>query len=258
MKTYMYAYKNGSKSAKLLSEALGIKRLKHEGKPIEVGLLINWGASSIKRAVTAYRVINEPEAIRLAANKLKTFRKLAENGDINIPEFTENPYTAVEWFDAGQTVVARHTLTGHSGEGISIANAGKEIPEGFIDAPLYTKYIRKKQEYRVHVCNGEAFFIQRKARSKDVADADVNWQIRNHANGFIFAHKDLGDLPFELEEQAVLAVDQLGLDFGAVDIVFDLDKKRPTVLEVNTACGIEGTTLEKYVEQFNNLIEGEW
>jgi hypothetical protein len=41
----LYAYKQGSKSAKALSQALGIKRIKHEGDGLKVkGTLLNWGA----------------------------------------------------------------------------------------------------------------------------------------------------------------------------------------------------------------------
>ena len=41
--------------------------------------------------------------------------------------------------------------------------------------------------------------------------------------------------------------------FGAVDMIVTKSGKW-YVLEANTACGLENTTLEKYVEQFKHLV----
>ena len=45
----------------------------------------------------------------------------------------------------------------------------------------------------------------------------------------------------------MLAIKVLGLDFGAVDIIYNKQEDKWYVLEVNTAPGIYGTTLDKYV-----------
>lgn len=250
----LYAYKNGSKSAKALCESLGIKRLKHEGPLVRTNVLINWGASNITRNVECEVLLNDPDAVKIASNKLKTFRAIEEAnlGGVTIPEFTTSSLVAKMWLDKGHAVVARHKLSGHSGEGIEIIDPRNEDirTDEFFLAPLFTKYVKKDEEYRVHVMNGKAFFIQRKAKRKDIPREEVNYQIRNHANGFIFAHKDLGDLPEGLEQSAIMAVKALGLHFGGVDVIYSRKTNLCTVLEVNTACGLEGTTLEKYAEQF--------
>jgi len=248
----IYAYNNGSKSAKALAEKLNIKILKHEGKPIRFkGPLINWGNSGdIKRHIECGGCLNPPNAVRNAVNKLQAF-KLMEAG-VSIPSFTDEHQEAVKWLNEGSTIIVRHKLNGHSAEGLEIVNpneAGEhdDLPE----APLYTKYIKKDQEWRIHVFQGKVFFEQRKARKKDVPDDKVNWQVRNLNGGFIYSHVNV-DAPKNVKEEAIKAVEALGLDFGAVDIL-TTKRGEAYVLEVNTACGLEGTTLEKYAEQFANL-----
>ena len=246
----IFAYNNGSASAKALAAALDVKRIKHEGPVLNIPkqVVINWGASAIARQIKAKTILNKPEAIAVASNKLKTFQKLSDNKAINIPGFTPEAQNAVQW----GTVVVRNKLTGHSGEGIQIleAGAGDVIPK----APLYVQYIPKRDEFRVHVFQGKIIHLQQKKRDKEVPDDKVNWKVRNHGNGFIFAFQDVV-LPEAGRIQAIMAVKQLGLDFGAVDLIYNAKQDKYYVLEVNTACGLEGTTLDKYVEAFKAIKE---
>jgi len=247
----LYAYNNGSASAKALAAALGIKRLKHEGKIVE-HTVINWGASHIARPICeGQRIINHPVGVSKAVNKLTTLKAFKEAGVV-APEFTEAFVEAWKWVAEGFTVVARTVLNGHSGQGIVLLD-GNTNPEDFPEAPLYTKYIKKDQEYRIHVFQGEAFFVQRKARKMDVPAEQVNWQVRNLAGGFIYANQNV-ECPDVYKVEACKAIAALGLDFGAVDLITDKKTQLGYVLEVNTACGLAGTTLDKYVEVFRNFL----
>jgi len=152
-----------------------------------------------------------------------------------------------------KAVVCRTILNGHSGAGIVIATNEEEL----VDAPLYVEYIPKKEEYRVHIFKGEVLHCQRKARKLEHPADKVNWQIRNHANGFIFEIKEPEDVPEMCIEQALLAVQAVGLDFGAVDVIWNEKQQKAYVLEINTAPGLEGSTLDKYVEAFIKETENE-
>lgn len=147
-------------------------------------------------------------------------------------------------------VVGRSTLTGHSGDGITIGVKGDDILAR--DAPLYTRYIGKESEYRLHVVGGSVIFTQRKARRLE--HADPNWEVRNLANGFVYVAADRTN--DATEQLAVGAVRALGLDFGAVDIIFGRREPYigPYVLEVNTACGLEERTAQKYAEALDNYL----
>lgn len=244
----LFAYNQGSQSAKALAQALGIKRLKHEGKLLVLkgdDFVINWGASNIDRAMDA-NILNHPYDVAKACNKLTSFRLFKEAGVVT-PEWTEEHEDACHWLRE-HSVVARTVLNGHSGEGIVICDKTKVLPV----APLYTKYVKKAEEYRLHVFQGEVFFVQRKARKHDVPDDQVNWKVRNLDGGFIYANKDV-EVPEEYKSEAVKAIAALGLDFGAVDLITEKASGKAYVLEVNTACGLAGTTLDKYVEVFKRL-----
>lgn len=250
----IYSYNNGSASAKALAAALNIKLLKHEGKPIRFqGPLINWGNSrDIVRHIECGGCLNPPDAVRNAVNKLQAFKMM--EGKVTTPPWSESLEEALKWRMAGDAIVARYKLTGHSAEGLEIFPTDKDL-ENVRKAPLYTKYIKKEHEYRIHVFRGEVFFVQRKARKLDVPDDHVNWQVRNLAGGFIYSHVNV-EAPENVKEEAKRAITALGLDFGAVDVI-TTRRGEAYVLEVNTACGLEGTTLEKYAEQFRAVQSGE-
>jgi len=248
----IYPYKPGSNSARDLARELDVRRISHRnsrfrGRPEKT--VINWGASTVPEEVAKCTLINRPDAVRLASDKLQFFR----NAECRKPEwFTDWEMAATYSEDNDCTIVVRHVLNGHSGEGIELVERGHYMPE---DAPLYTVYVPKKQEYRVHVFNGEVIDVQRKARRRDVPDEQVNWKIRNNDNGFIFARNGdaLGDVPQDVLNQAVQAITSLGLHFGAADVVYNNSRSQTFVLEVNTAPGLEGTTLENYARAFRAL-----
>ena len=137
--------------------------------------------------------------------------------------------------------MVRSTLTGHSGVGISLCTSNDDVPQ----APLYVKYIPKRKEFRVHVIFGKVVDIQQKRKREGFENA--NFQVRNHANGWVYCRENLEE-PTGLREAALRSVEELGLDFGAVDIIWNEKHNRCYVLEVNTAPGLEGTSVNIYAD----------
>ena len=261
---YILPYKMASASAKALADELNIRRIRSEGsrfKGKEDKVVINWGCSEVSEEVSKCTIINPPDKVALASNKLKFFQQVTDYNDelyeldedinysdlVNIPKFTSSFRVAKSWIRDRSIVVERHKLTGNSGEGIRISECEEDLQE----APLYVQYIPKKQEYRVHVAGGQVVDLQRKARRHDVPDEDINWRVRNHDNGFIFQRNDLV-VPPQVSEQARAACKACGLDFGAVDIIYNERQQKAYVLEINTAPGLTGQTLEGYVNRFKN------
>lgn len=242
-------YNMGSASAKALAEAMNIKRIKHVGsrwvgRGVGRDTLINWGCNRhdlLPRG--SYSIINHPDKVRLATNKLDFFQALGDTFRDEIPDWTQDKSTARQWIEEGSVVVCRTLLRANSGRGIVLASSVDEL----VDAPLYVKYVKKQDEYRCHVALGGVFDVQRKMRRRDTPDEDVNWKIRNHTNGFVFGREGIT----YCEDRDQLAADvvvALGLDFAAVDLIYNRHYNKYYVLEVNTAPGLTGTTLEKYTD----------
>lgn len=243
---FIYPYKKGSGSAKVLAHALGAKRIKLENsrfKPRRWKTVVNWGSTKCP-----HDCLNHPNPVYAASNKLHTFNLLKING-VSTPEWTTSYGLASIWLKEGHTVVCRHTLVGSSGQGIELVSSPEnELPE----APLYTKYTKKKDEYRVHVFDGRVIDVQRKMRKKDVPDTEVDWKIRNLAGGFIFGREGVNPDDSVLKE-ATRAVSSLGLLFGAVDVGCH-PEEGIRVYEVNTAPGLQGSTVDAYSEAIRSYV----
>jgi glutathione synthase/RimK-type ligase-like ATP-grasp enzyme len=255
MTYFVIPYKTGSTSARDLARGLGGKRVKRDNsqyRPRPGHTLINWGCSndSIPPRLASLPMLNPPEKVTRAINKLTCLTAL-KAADILVPEFTDNRSVALDWVDQGLTVVCRTILTGHSGNGIVIVDENYEdrIP----NAPLYTKYTKKKEEYRIHIVKGTIISCQRKARRTEVADSDVNWKVRNMDGGFIFARNEDHEYPASVLAAAKKSLQTLELDFGAIDIIYNAYQEKAYVLEVNTACGLTGTTLTDYINAFKEI-----
>jgi hypothetical protein len=160
---------------------------------------------------------------------------------------------AEAWLYVGrEAVVARGVLTGHGGNGITIIEPDdkKALPY----APLYTKYIPKKSEFRVHFMRGYgAFKFQRKARVLDYPEEKINWKVRNIGNGFIYALADdiSDDLKDRLKNLASNVSMLLQLDFFCLDVIYNMRRDMLYLLEVNTAPGLSDNTAAEYAEAFD-------
>ena len=80
--------------------------------------------------------------------------------------------------------------------------------------------------------------------------------VRNLANGWVFCRDNVVE-PDGLRDAAVSACAALGLDFGAVDIIWNERENKCYVLEVNTAPGLQGTTLENYANAIAAWIKAQ-
>lgn len=245
----IYPYKLASASSKQIAEAL---RNTHGRKTIRVypdrkyrpsgdDIIINWG--NAHRPEWKYaNILNKPEAVALAVNKLVTFKKLEEQGVRTVP-FTTDREVANEW----RTIFERHALNGHSGAGIKVTTRGNVGV-----APLYTKGLLPCEEYRVHVFKGEVIDYSKKVKHEGGDLIESNDElVKNKAAGWEF----LRDVKQRegVCKRALEAVAALGLDFGSVDVIRHDNKSY--VLEVGTAAGLSPRGVEIYAAKINSYAK---
>lgn len=102
-------------------------------------------------------------------------------------------------------------------------------------ATHFMEYIDIEREFRVHVVNGKSIKISQKSI------------VGNHRNGARFSYPHDFNHKKTVRRAAIKAVEALGLDFGAVDVMWAND--RAYVSEVNSApCLTDrySDTLERY------------
>lgn len=216
-------------------------------RPRPKDIQINWGSSTIPGWVHN-SMKNIPESVAVSANKLTAFNAL-NRARVSIPEYTADRHVANAWRAEGSTVFERHTLSGSGGDGVVVIPPTAATVGA---APLYTKYIKKKNEYRIHVFGGVIIDQQEKRRRRDLPDDNRQTLIRNLANGYVFCHDDVAPHD-DVRAQSIAAVTALGLDFGAVDVIWNERRGEAYVLEVNTAPGLEGQTVDAYKRAILNL-----
>lgn len=259
----IFPYNKFSKSGKSLAGQFHIKptnyvmdgSIPYDGNPY---LLINWGSQSVP---SRYRdptnkviIINQTKSVHLASNKIKFFEQMKQAG-VRTPEFTTDVNEALDWLKDSE--VLGRNKTGTCGTDIVF---GSEELDVFVQRDFWTKYKKKKAEYRIHVFRDDVIDFQKKAVRKTdehgnpINTSDIDFRVRNLANGFVFIRDNITP-DADVFDQARAAVRALDLDFGAVDIIWNQHEKSAYVLEINTAPGLEGSTIQSYTNAIKKLKE---
>jgi hypothetical protein len=247
----IYPYKFGSKGGKVMRDWLPAVRVRDIGRYRRRinDLIINWGNTNAPSFGESD--LNKYEAVARACNKVEALTTMREAG-VRTVEFTLDKEEAQRWVDEGHTVYARTLTRANSGRGIVIVSGDDELP----NAPLYSKGIVSDIEYRVHVFRGVAIDYTKKIPLESSNLTIAESKIKSHSRGWTFA-RNVETRP-SVQEEAIKAVNALGLDFGAVDIIINPNNKnRPHVLEVNTSPGLEAgsRTFNSYKEAIYKYVE---
>lgn len=156
-------------------------------------------------------------------------------------EFTTSHQEALAWVQEGKCVVARTLTRASEGKGIVVAETPEQLPK----APVYTVYKKKKREYRVHVYEDKVVCVLEKRKKKGFDGVDA--KIRNTANGYVFCRQDVTE-PEGIRELAIKASKVTNSAFKGVDIGYNEKLNQLFVIEVNSAPGMEGTTVQQYTQ----------
>lgn len=219
----------GSQSAKRLAEALTAHlgyKVWRSTKPNPKKEALNYGAG---------------------VDKLTQYKWFEQQG-VPALEFTTDVDIASQWIDEGHFVFGRKLLNASCGKGIQVFDPEQAHAMG-THIPVYTKYKKKKREFRVHVFRDKVVRVVEKKLRKDW-DGPRESKVRNLANGYVFCGCD--DYPDGLTALALQASKVVQSDFKGVDVGYNEKKNELFVIEVNSAPGIEGQNVQAYL---NAIVE---
>lgn len=239
-----------------------------------------------KNEPIAYDIYNHPFSVMVAASKVQTFSHL--KGKVNIPYYiarnSENlpwerdfhihegrprhverydyrdnlwswkdglSHQVIDW--ANKNIVFIRKDSGSGGDDIKVVRKSEELPNYLQPTQFLSIYVKKVREYRIHASPTEVISVSEKRRELDVEQTLDQKLIRNRANGWVFCRRDVA-VSEEAKRVAMAAVQALDLQFGAVDMI-ENKKGEVYVLEVNTAPGLEGQTLQDYADFFERKLK---
>lgn len=248
---------NGARALRDTLRSLGITcskvDIKQGKKYPKLAYNIKWGCFPYPEGIQGTCLNHNASDATL--NKLTCFEWLSTHG-IPVPRFTTDINTAKAWRTELGTkrIYERHKLRGSEGEGIVVKEGDAELSP----APLYVEgCYGKRREYRIHVMGDSVtrrtFIQQKKRRVTGVEASTEESKVRNLANGWVFAHKEIQAPREHTIQCAVGAIDAFGLSFGAVDVI-EMDKEGAFVLEINCAPGLQGATLFFYADAIKEVL----
>jgi glutathione synthase/RimK-type ligase-like ATP-grasp enzyme len=233
--------KKSEPSARLIAEAGGFEAVRSSHGDI------NWGRNDANTRLNAdtSRVTNK-----------RVMRQLFAEARIPMPELIDNPRRAVRAGTSqpggcgdGRVIVGRPDY--HSkGRGFWLCKSLRDVERALDGTRLkkpathFMEFIQAPYELRAHVFMGKSIRIS----LKDISGREGNHNIYTTAK----PPKHLRDL---VREPAKRAVEAVGLDFGAVDIL--ATDTECWVLEVNSAPGVGGTMPELYARVFKDWKEND-
>lgn len=196
----------------------------YRGRPINFGFGINPHA------------INSPQAIQNASNKRIALQIMNEAG---VPTPILYPAPKIP-------CVARPDRH-RAGSGFYLCREYNDLDWALRQgATHFMEFIEGGREFRVHIAFGKSIKIAEKIGGNSI--------IRNFAHGSTFMYPDFNHKK-TLREVCKKAVMSLGLDFGAVDVIYKEGKYY--VLEVNSAPSLTSNSdvLDRYVRAFKEEEE---
>lgn len=258
MGLYVYCPRK-STGAFELARALDAKRLrKFDGlsfwdkttrfDPEEGSTIVCWGTAL--PPIDGLRVLNSME---IQLDKYQQWVKLSRV--VLSPRMSKPDSYRGERYYRESGYVPRSSY--HTG-GLDLLGMGKTVR-----ADYYTFKENFTNEYRIHSFNGRSIRAGQKVpREGFTPVSEADWKpnsnllhpwVRSYDGGWKISYNEFSSTPL-MREIAHKAVKTLGLTFGAVDLA-----QRPNgdlvVLEVNTAPGIEGNTLNVYARAVKRWVE---
>lgn len=292
---YLWCSGPTDQTGSLLADKLKISWGTKRPDPKNLLLLIGWGTKTKNQTnLKKIPIINHPDKIHENRNKLNALQ-IMKKADIAVPNFVLANVALNEIKKTTNRIIklpiVGRTKFHQGGKGMwvcpTIGQVRSAINEG---AEYFQNMIDIDKEYRVHVADNEVIYVAKKIqrskeemkeafvrkefeRQKALAEKShdpfdetgvkrvlerqaskmvVDHLIRSNTRGWKFSRVTKYDK--DLATMSIQAVKALGLEFGAVDCCID-DNGNIWIIEINTGPGLEGSSLEAYINKFTKMID---
>lgn len=245
------AYTKASRiTGRQIAEAMGIPHGIRQPSPLPDNI-IRWGS---RRWMMGRRhTINWAAAIAKASDKVMALM-LMQEAEIPTVEFA---LTWDEAIQAGDKIILGRRVSGMQGRDIRVYDPQRLYNGTYPKAPSkthewYSIYEKPTREVRIHVVDGNVIRVQGKYLDYPEQAGD-NPFVRNFKSGYRY-RTPAQELHSSRLHWAVRAVDVLGLDFGAVDMLLFGSQEECKILEVNTAPACSPLTVQKYADALTAML----
>lgn len=239
----IYAYKPGTAASRLAKQLrTSIQYPRGNGKGVVRRARepqVNWGCAV---TLDGQHVLNG-KGVSTALSKVRSY-ELWQAAKLPVPQWSRKAEDLLKLLSSKRSILARRDGLS-KGQGIilmgpewreKVLGMAKEVGRPIGD--FYVERLSYHREFRVHVWLGEVIHAQAKVG----VDVQPGVIAKNFENGWEYTSQNLERYATDvhlrdIEQLAVKAVEVLGLDFGAVDILIN-KKLKPYLLEVNTAPGL--------------------
>ena len=257
MKPYMWSCRTTSPTRRAVAELLGIDNGMHSPRR-ENKVVIVWGAkpdSSLN--YSRHKWINTIDSVNRNRHKYNSLHIMGDYG-VSVPKslnnYSDDIYDTL--MNECRAIIGRRYYH-QGGTEFHVCLSKMDINRARDNgADYFIKYIPKRNEFRFHIMDRKVIRVSQKVRKTELEEGEsYDDQCWSHNKGWRFRGLRLDNplITEDLKRESIRSLEALGMDFGAVDIIEDEDGK-PFVLEINSAPGLEGTTLDIYVRELRKLI----
>lgn len=231
--SYILRPKKIGKAVPIIAEAadLTVVTSGEDQHPAEGKYCFRWGC--VGEIPSGFKSLNSVAAQETSGDK-RRFRKLLSDAELAPKSWMSLEgmlSTSTQW--PTQRLLLRPSTHSRS-EGMFLCTSPSDLMKAIEDVKqvsnkyYISEFVQKKREYRVFCAFGRvAWVIEKHPKSAE----DVSWGCVSDGS---FDYIDWSDWPVDVLKNALASMKLSGLDYGAVDIIED-EQKRVYTLEINTA-----------------------